>query len=232
MDNEKAMAKAVLQFWETRHLQRTKGNGTDNRPAVLAGKQLDGFVEILKEIAHAYGVPDSCVHTRQTTLPGYFRATKNWDMVVLTPKGTLVAAIELKSQVGSFGNNFNNRVEEAVGSATDLWTAFREATFPAQPAPWIGYFLIVEDSASSRREVQLAEPYFCARAEFNHTSYIERYAICCRKLLKERLYTSVALLTTRSDGTYACPPDLSAAELFKSFGHQLQYYRDEFDAIP
>ena len=42
------------------------------------------------------------------TLPGYFRPTKLWDLLV-TYKGQLIAAIELKSHVGpSFGNNFNN----------------------------------------------------------------------------------------------------------------------------
>jgi len=44
--------------------------------------------------------------------------------------GHLFVAIEAKSQVGpSFGNNFNNRTEEAMGSALDLWTAFREGAF-------------------------------------------------------------------------------------------------------
>jgi hypothetical protein len=27
----------------------------------------------------------------------------------------------------SFGNNFNNRSEEAIGSASDIWIAYREA---------------------------------------------------------------------------------------------------------
>jgi hypothetical protein len=48
------------------------------------------------------------------TLPGYFRPTKLWDVLVIHDK-RLLAAIELKSQVGpSFGNNFNNRTEEAT----------------------------------------------------------------------------------------------------------------------
>jgi hypothetical protein len=60
------------------------------------------------------------------TLPGFFRPTKLWDMLVIH-EGKLIAAIELKSQVGpSFGNNFNNRTEEAIGNAHDLWTAYRE----------------------------------------------------------------------------------------------------------
>jgi hypothetical protein len=33
------------------------------------------------------------------TLPGYFRLTKLWDLLVIY-KGELIAAIELKSQVG------------------------------------------------------------------------------------------------------------------------------------
>ncbi len=59
-------------------------------------------------------------------LPGFFRPTKEWDLLVIKD-GKLVVAIEAKSQAGpSFGNNFNNRTEEAMGSALDLWTAFRE----------------------------------------------------------------------------------------------------------
>jgi len=35
-------------------------------------------------------------------------------------------AIELKSRVGSFGNNVNNRTEEAIGNAADIWRAYEE----------------------------------------------------------------------------------------------------------
>jgi len=61
-----------------------------------------------------------------TNLPGYFRPTKSWDLVVVSDE-QLFASIEFNSHVGpSFGNNFNNRVEEALGSASDLWMAYRE----------------------------------------------------------------------------------------------------------
>jgi len=36
-------------------------------------------------------------------------------------------------------NNFNNRVEEALGSATAIWTAYREGTFKPSQRPWIGW---------------------------------------------------------------------------------------------
>ena len=74
--------------------------------------------------------------------------------IVVVVDGNLIAAIELKSQVGpSFGNNFNNRTEEALGTAMDIWTAYREGAFCTSPAPWLGYLLLLEDCPESRRPV-------------------------------------------------------------------------------
>ena len=60
---------------------------------------------------------------------------KDWDFLIISLANQLIAAIEFKSQVGSFGNNFNNRTEEALGSAVDLWTAFKEKGFPQTVPP-------------------------------------------------------------------------------------------------
>ena len=58
----------------------------------------------------------------------------------------LIVVLEVKSQVGpSFGNNFNNRTEEAIGSALDLWTAYREGAFNKTIRPWLGYLFLLED---------------------------------------------------------------------------------------
>jgi len=60
---------------------------------------------------------------------------------VVIHEGHLIAAMKFKSQTGpSFGNNFNNRTEEAIGSATDLWASYREEAFKPSPRPWLGYF--------------------------------------------------------------------------------------------
>ena len=56
--------------------------------------------------------------------------------------GQLVTAIEFKSQVGpSFGNNFNNRVEEAIGNAADIWIALSRGALWPSPAPVPRLFL-------------------------------------------------------------------------------------------
>src|SRR6185369_8408836 len=106
------------------------------RSSVTAGKNMDGFLAIVQQLVKANGLPDAQVQVSRKllTLPGYFRPTKVWDVVVMHSR-RLIATIEFKSQVGpSFGNNFNNRAEEAIGTAHDIWTAFREGAFGESPA--------------------------------------------------------------------------------------------------
>ncbi len=139
-DLDARVRAAVGLFWSTRDrqtkAQKTRG-GSDQgaRGAVTGGAQMTGFVELIGQLVAKAGIPDAAIYTRgRLELPGFFRATKNWDMLVVAD-GTLLAVTEAKSQVGSFGNNFNNRTEEAIGSAIDLWTAYREGAFASSPRP-------------------------------------------------------------------------------------------------
>ncbi len=198
---EVEIRKAVEYFWSTREKQassqkerQVRDQGT--RGAVTGGKQMDGFVALLRKIAIDMGVPQDCIYVRGNELPGYFRATKDWDFIIISPKKHLICCIEMKSQVGSFGNNFNNRTEEALGSAVDIWTAFREGAFSSQEAPWLGYLIVVEKSKKSMASVRIREPHFSALTEFKDTSYLDRYKILCTKLVMERHYTSAALIWT------------------------------------
>ena len=111
--------------------------------------------------------------------------------------GSLLAVIEFKAQVGpSFGNNFNNRTEEALGNATDLWAAYREGAFRQSARPWLGYVFILEDCDRSRAPVSVREPHFAVFPEFQEASYAKRYEILLTKLLRERLYDGASLLLT------------------------------------
>jgi hypothetical protein len=89
----------------------------------------------------AAGLTDGHIYqTEKLELPGFFRPTKKWDMLVVH-EGTLLAAMEFKSQRGpSFGNNLNNRSEESVGTGHDFATAFREGAFGSPASkPWTGW---------------------------------------------------------------------------------------------
>ena len=119
--------------------------------------------------------------------------------------GQLLVALEAKSQVGpSFGNNFNNRTEEALGSALDLWTAFREGAFNKSVQPFLGYFFMLEDCTGSRKSVSVQEPHFKVFPEFVKASYTKRYELFCRKLVRERHYTAAAFLTSQSETGLNC----------------------------
>jgi hypothetical protein len=130
-----------------------------------------------------------------------------------------VAAIELKSQVGpSFGNNFNNRTEEAMRTALDVWTAFREGAFNKTVQPWLGYVFLLEDCPRSRTPVRVVEPHFNVFPEFVNASYARRYELFCRKLVRERHYNAAAFLISAQDtglkGVYSEPAEYLTFELF------------------
>ena len=211
---------AVAEYWRTRASQRDKQEKSGradkgSRAAVTGGAQMDAFVALLTELIVDAGAPEECVFRKKALeIPGFFRPTKKWDILVVKD-GVLVAAIEAKSQVGpSFGNNFNNRTEEAIGSALDLWTAYREGAYLTSPQPFLGYLFVLEDCEKSRCPVGVKEPHFSVLREFVDTSYMKRYELLCRKLVLERHYTAAAFLAsgraTGESGEYETPAqDLS-----------------------
>jgi len=220
------LQEAVAFYWQTRNAQSRSQHArgaTDqgSRSAVTGGAHMDRFLEIIADYLVQAGVPASCIHFhRNLELPGYFRATKEWDLVVVR-NNRLIAALETKSQVGSFGNNFNNRTEEAMGSALDLWTAYREGAFLASPTPWLGYLFLLQDCEASRRAVRTKEPHFQVFPEFKDASYARRYELFCRKLVRERHYLAAAFLLSTSEsganGHFIEPaPDLGAHQLLRS----------------
>lgn len=201
---DRAMPRAVRHFWKARAAaaksQQSRGMADQgNRSGVTAGKNMDGFVAMFRQIIVDNGMADAQIHTHgrvKLTIPGFYRPTKKWDLLVVR-NSQLVAAIEFKSQVGpSFGNNFNNRVEEALGNATDLNTAFREGAFGESPKPFLGFFFVLDECPESTCPVSIDSPHFPALPEFEHTSYAARYEVLCRKLVQERLYDAAALVLT------------------------------------
>jgi hypothetical protein len=203
-----ARLRQVKVFWGNRaaavQKQQELGRADQGeRAGVTGGKNMDAHMMIGRKLL---------------TLPGFFRPTKLWDLLIIN-HGRLVAALELKSQVGpSFGNNFNNRTEEALGTAIDLWTAYREGAFGEAPRPFVGWLMLVEDAPSSRSPVRDSSPHFQVFPDFKSASYLERYNILCRKLTQERLYTTATVMasprTAADSGDFM---DLSELTSLKTF---------------
>lgn len=216
-----AVSNAVRYFWRMREKQKDEQKergSTDqgNRGSATGGKHMHGFAQLLIDLMQQVGVDRSDIHIGakkedkdaprdEVALPGYYRATKNWDLVVVQ-NGVLTAALEMKSQVGSIGNNANNRVAEALGDAEDIWEAYKKGKFGSAAEPWLGYLLLLEDTDAVHKSVAVDEPYFETFAEFRThqfkkgkrmvrgTSYAKRYELFCRRVVLERKYSAAWFL--------------------------------------
>jgi hypothetical protein len=204
---EQRFQEAVQAFWDARDRQQQKqiqGGKIDagTRGAVTGGTQMGALEILLTDVLVSAGLLRSDIRARTALeLPGYYRPEKRWDQLVVSDD-QLVMAVEFKSQVGSFGKNFNNRTEEAIGNAEDIWTAYREGRFGRYRAPMLGFFFLLEECAEVHAPIGIAEPYFKVDPVFKDASYAKRYEILFERLVLERKYTSTCLaLATKANPT-------------------------------
>lgn len=205
MNLNERFQQAVQSYWDVLRIQQQKQitlgiRDAGRRSAVTGGGQMNALESLVAEIIRNTGLQNLEIHTgSELEIPGYFRAEKKWDLLAVS-NGRLVCALEFKSQVGpSFGNNFNNRTEEAVGNAVDIWTAFREGRFQGAPRPFVGYFFLLEDCEKVHKAVAMMEPHFKADGVFREASYAKRYEILCRRLVLERYYDAACLTLASND---------------------------------
>ncbi len=214
-DYSDSIRKAVRSYWKSKNTALKKnqaGQRVDQgrRGAATAGKNFNGFAKMFAALAQKYGGNSLEIYDNKThvVLPGHFRPSKQWDLVLID-KGRLIATLEFKALGGpSFGNNANNRCEEALGSGTDLSVAQREGRFGAGANPFIGYCILVEDEDNSRCVPKRGNPsiHFASDPVFRTASYQERMRILCERMVQERIYTAAAVI--------ASPPNAAKSGLF------------------
>ena len=221
----KEFDEAVAEFWRIRGDQGSKQISSGQADAgtrgnVTGGKHLGPLEQLIVSIFEANGFSRSCISTGNSAqLPGYYREQKNWDIVV-RHGDSIVATIELKSQSKSFGNNLNNRIEEAIGQTVDFWAATEHGLIPGM-RPWFGYVMIVEDDPRSRRQVRggSGQSLLPTDPVFTEASYIERYALAFERMVLERQLDAVCYATTVKDSRGASFP--TQAMSFNYFAGQV-----------
>ncbi len=202
---ELEVRQAIRFFWKTRTkaIKNKKNRGKSDqgtRGGATAGKNLDGFAKLIaRQVEFSATTPVEIHESRKlVTLPGYYRPTKQWDLAIMQGD-TLLAVIELKSLGGpSFGNNANNRCEEALGSGIYFRRAQREGSFGRAANPFLGYFILVTDDVASRRPARKtpSSPHFECESAFASASYQERMAILCERMVQEGIYDSAAAMSS------------------------------------
>ncbi len=143
-------------------------------------------------VAVGYNSDDIYLDDLNVTLPGWFRPSKKWDITAFE-NGVLVAAIELKSINSSFGKNANNRAEEALGSASDVdYATHNHLLEPNDLPPNFGYVLLIRKTDESSKVSKVAaRSRYAFDSEFDETSYIDRFTVLGKRLLRERIYQAV-----------------------------------------
>lgn len=203
MNHQEIFAAARREFWAIRQSQgdrQTRGGRRDAgaRGTVTAGGHMDDFARAIQGIFEAEGIRREFVHVgRGLTIPGFFRPTKDWDIVVCNDR-ELGALIELKSQVGSLGNNFNNRAEEAIGNAKDVRVAFTNGLLGTE-APFVAFLMVIEDCDDVVRSRRTRSRFFTTDPVLRDTPFALRWERLLSRLVREQLYDAACLLPATRD---------------------------------
>jgi hypothetical protein len=224
--DQEAFEAAVREFWVVRNKQgrknaKSRRKDTGQRGTATGGAHMDALAKVISRVFVDAGFTASSSERSLTVdLPGHYRPTKEWD-VVISHGDALIAAIELKSHVGpSFSNNYNNRTEEAIGSALDIKRSYERGQLGTS-MPWLGYVMLLERHHDSTKPVQVDEPLYKVDPLFWGASYKGRYELLCRRLVEDRLYDAACFFTTSPDPLSSiCEP---AADLsFKAFADAIR----------
>jgi len=215
-----SVEEAVIEFWRTRAEQAARSReagvlNTGLRSEVTGGRHLKALQTLLVQVFADAGIPPHLMDVKRRPIPGYFRRDKSWDLVVMVDS-RVVGIIELKSIVGSNpGQNFNNRTDEALGQAIDVWTAVERGLIDTPLRPWLGYLMLIEDNSAFNHAVKPRRPVWRTDPEFESTSYATRFAIFFERMVRERLLDAACVVVgERDSGAIRFP---SAALSFQSF---------------
>lgn len=186
------IATAVQAFWSSRT------GGTQS------AKHDKAFLQLISDELAELGWPAHvATHPgdRLALVAGHFRVAKSWDIVCRDAENQPRICVEFKSQVDSYGNNENNRYEEALGSGLDI-----RARNGVRPA--LGFVLVICDEDATRRPTRDRLPDLDPK--FSRTSHIDRRKIFAERIVEyelngRALYDAAALLLVRRDGTFEHP---------------------------
>ena len=194
---EDQIALAVQDFWGAR------STGTQS------AKHDKSFLKLIADELESLGWP---AHIPQSfrdpgaVVAGHFRVAKSWDIVCRDSEGAPRICVEFKSQVDSYGNNENNRYEEALGSGLDVRAKHGSDTV-------LGFVFVICDEPATRSitRSRLAD----LDPAFANSSHVDRRKVFSERIVDYKLngaslYDAAALLLVRRDGTFEHPdnPDL------------------------
>lgn len=183
---------AALDYWirskdDQAALSKLAGRAQQgNRATVTGGKHLAAVNQLIVDELVESGLQDLTLHfNRHATLPGYYRASKSWDLLAVRD-GDPVLVVEYKSMKGSEGKNLNNRADEVFGIAEDLRAAQQAGLVNDRLVR--AYVFLMEVTPAVTRPVGNVVRVGEADPIFAGASYLDRMAIMCERIREAGLY--------------------------------------------
>ncbi|MCY4176551.1 MAG: restriction endonuclease [Acidimicrobiaceae bacterium] len=218
-DYSASVQAAVADYWAVRRSQADESQSrgvlnTGIRAEVTGGRHLDALHELVVSVFVDASISARLIDVKRRPIAGYFRRDKSWDIVVMVAD-RVVGIVELKSMAGSSpGQNYNNRTDEALGQAVDVWKAVeREIIRPQRP--WLGYFMLLEDNAAFTAPVSSRQVVWSPDPAFNEASYADRYVIFFERMVRERLLDAACVVLADKDSAAVRFPSESVS--FQAF---------------
>lgn len=215
---------AVGSYWDVRRSQaeKSRAQGVLNpglRSEVTGGHHLDELQALIVRVFIDAGIPPHLIDVKKRPIAGFFRRDKSWDIVVMVAD-QVVGIIELKSMAGdSPGQNYNNRTDEALGQAIDVWKAVERGIITTS-RPWLGYFMLLEDNDAFNRPVKPRTPVWIPDPAFDGASYARRIEVFFERMVRERLLDSACLvLADKESGAVRFPSTSLSFQAFAASIH-------------
>lgn len=134
VDYEQKAREAVKAFWGNREAARQKqieaGKADQgDRANVTAGKNMDGFLALIIDIVQANGLANAEIHQNRAilSLPGYFRPTKLWDLLIISPHFPVFEEFQEASYLRRYDLLCQKLVKEQLYTTAALITSSRSA---------------------------------------------------------------------------------------------------------
>ncbi len=169
----------------------------DGRP-VARSFPWDRLTRVITESLIEHGVDESWIQAgRRAMLPGAYGFGRSaWDLAVLKD-GVPLGAIIFKAQVGSFGNNFNNRVQELTSVAFDVRRQYGSPEL-RDLRPCLGLFFILAGSQVVNIPTSRQSDVYPRIGD--GLSYKQRYGEVFRQFRTDGLYDGVAYCAFTGEG--------------------------------
>ena len=187
--------RAVAHYWEMRATQRDKQRQAGRadqglRSAVTGGAHMDGFIDLFTELIVATGIPTSCVHrSKNVELPGFFRPTKEWDLLVIREKASRCHRGEIPSR-SVFWQQLQQSHRGSDGKCPRFLDRVPGTRLFCCPQPFLatsspGRLLRIQPTGQRSRTALQGISGVCRRLVST-----AGYEFFCRKLVLEKHYTA------------------------------------------